>query len=67
MMIDTIAKTAADFDSRPWESMSRIDRERYRMRAVCELMALRPLLEKAIIENGGNYIVCDIMRAFDNE
>lgn len=28
---------------------------------------VRKRIEKAICENGGNYIVCDIMRAFDNE
>lgn len=36
-------------------------------RANTILRMIRARMKKAICENGGNYIVCDIMRAFDNE
>lgn len=40
-MIERMARAAAIFDGRPFETMGRVDRERYLARAMAELAAIR--------------------------
>lgn len=48
IMVMAAAKSDAEFDGRPWESMGRGDRERYKARALKAMNIIVPMAELAL-------------------